>query len=48
MHATSLCINDPKIFVSRSKNHRIEVCQILKTRAQNDPEFIKMLTGDET
>lgn len=44
MHATSLCKNGSKIIVSRlKKNHRLEVCQSLKGRVQNDPDFIKML-----
>jgi len=39
----------PKLLSQVQKNHRIEVCQSLKERTQNDPGFIKnVITGDET
>ena len=39
----------PKLLSQDQKNHRIEVCQSLKERTQNDPGFIKnVITGDET
>ncbi|XP_026814323.1 protein GVQW3-like [Rhopalosiphum maidis] len=39
----------PKLLSQDQKNHRIEVCQSLKERIQNDPGFIKnVITGDET
>ncbi|CAI6344606.1 unnamed protein product [Macrosiphum euphorbiae] len=39
----------PKLLSQDQKNHRIEVCQNLKERTQNDPGFIKnVITGDET
>lgn len=39
----------PKLLSRDQKNHRVEVCQSLKERTQNDPGFIKnVITGDET
>ena len=39
----------PKLLSQDQKNHRIEVCQSLKERTQNDLGFIKnVITDDET